>query len=218
MGLVIAASLIAFVTTEMDDLLVMFVLFSKVDGRPGTASVVLGKYLGLLLLVAAGKLASSLLAMLPFEQLLGLLGLLPIVIGIRFAVRELTGEEEAGNAVLLRSIALAAVFLESLLITLANGGDNIAVYASFFPSLSGNEFVLSCVVFAVMQAVWCAIAISVINAESIRSYIEESKGVVIPALFVALGLYILVKSGTVVWLLTLGAGCGIGGRGLALSA
>lgn len=209
MGLVTAASAIAFVTTEMDDLLVMFVLFSKETGRLEKSAIILGKYLGLLLLVAAGKLAATLLAMQPCEQLLGLLGLIPIVIGIRFAVRELAGEKERGGEVklpsaLLRSLSVAAILLESLIITLANGGDNIAVYASFFPSLSGNEFVLSCVVFAVMQAVWCAIAISVINAESIRSYIEESKGVIIPALFVALGLYILIKSGAVIWLFTQG--------------
>ncbi|MBQ3800562.1 MAG: cadmium resistance transporter [Treponema sp.] len=202
MGLVIAASSIAFVTTEMDDLLVMFILLSKDTGRLEKSAIVLGKYLGLLLLVAAGKMAAALLSVLPCEQLLGLLGFMPIVIGIRFAVREFAGERggEGKPSALLRSLSVAAILLESFVITLANGGDNIAVYASFFPSLSGNEFVLSCVVFAVMQAVWCVIAISVINAESIRSYIEESKGVIVPALYVSLGLYILIKSGTVVWL------------------
>ena len=213
MGLVIAASAIAFVTTEMDDLLVMFVLFSKEPGRLEKSAIVLGKYLGLLLLVAAGKTAASLLSLQPCEQLLGLLGFIPIIIGIRFAVRELAGEKErAGegkmSSVVLRSISVASALLGSLIITLANGGDNIAVYASFFPSLSRNEFVLSCVVFCVMQAAWCAIAISVINAESIRSYIEESKGVIIPALFIALGLYILIKSGAVVWLFRRQAGPG----------
>lgn len=205
MGLVIAASAIAFVTTEMDDLLVMFVLFSKDTGRLEKSAIVLGKYLGLLLLVAAGKMAAALLSVLPCEQFLGFLGFIPIIIGICFAVRELAGEKDGGGegtqlSAVLRSLSVFAVLLESLVITLANGGDNIAVYASFFPSLSGNEFVLSCVVFCILQAVWCAIAVSVINAESIRSYIEESKGVIVPALFVALGLYILIKSGAVVWL------------------
>ena len=209
MGLVIAASAIAFVTTEMDDLLVMFVLFSKAGSPSKKAAVVLGKYLGLFLLVAAGKLASSLLSALPCGQLLGFLGLLPIVIGVRFAVKEMTGtrkrkEECSGEktlaAVLLRALGLAALLLETVVISLAGGGDNIAVYASFFPSLSGKEFVISCAVFCLMQALWSLIAISVIRAESIRGYIEESKGVIVPALFIGLGLYILVKSGAVVWL------------------
>ena len=207
MGLVIAASAIAFVTTEMDDLLVMFVLFSKAGGRMEKVAIVIGKYLGLLLLVAAGEMASSILAALPSDQLLGLLGLVPIVIGIRFAVKELAGEkdgEKADVSAMFRALSLAALMIEAVIITLAGGGDNIAVYASFFPSLSGDEFALSCVVFFVMQSAWCAIAISVINAASIRSYIEESKGVIVPALFVALGLYILIKSGAVVWLFTQG--------------
>ncbi len=208
MGLVITASLIAFVTTEMDDLLVMFILFSKVRGFPEKTAVVLGKFLGLFLLVAAGKLASSVLGMLPCGQILGLLGFLPIVIGVRFAVRELVGEKDRGRdsqpAFVLRSLSFAVILLEALLVTLAGGGDNIAVYASFFPSLSGREFVISCVVFGVMQAAWCVIAISVISAESIRNYIEESKGVIVPALFVALGLYILIKSGALVWVFSQG--------------
>ena len=208
MGLVITASLIAFVTTEMDDLLVMFILFSKVRGFPEKTAVVLGKFLGLFLLVAAGKLASSVLGMLPCGQILGLLGFLPIVIGIRFAVRDLVGEKDRGGdsqpAFVLRSLSFAVILLEALFVTLAGGGDNIAVYASFFPSLSGREFVISCVVFGVMQAAWCVIAISVISAESIRNYIEESKGVIVSALFVALGLYILIKSGALVWVFSQG--------------
>ncbi len=205
MGLVTAASVIAFVTTEMDDLLAMFVLFSKANRKREDTAIIIGKYLGLLLLVAAGKLASSLLAMLPCEQLLGLLGVLPIVIGIRFAVKEFSSENDSQDeGIVVRSLGLAAFMLEALVITLAGGGDNIAVCTSFFSSLSRSEFILACVVFCAMQALWCVIAISVINAASIRSYIEESKGVIIPALFIALGLYILVKSGAVVWLFSQG--------------
>ncbi len=83
MGLVISASIIAFVTTEMDDLLVMFVLFSKVNRARENTAVILGKYLGLVFLIAAGKLFADILNQFPVEQLLGLLGIIPITIGIR---------------------------------------------------------------------------------------------------------------------------------------
>jgi cadmium resistance protein CadD (predicted permease) len=205
MGLVTAASAIAFFTTEMDDLLVMFVLFSKVNSRLENAAIVLGKYLGLVLLVATGKWLASIISLIPYGQLLGLLGIFPIIIGIRFAVREFSGEKDSRQeGPLIRSLGLAALVLETVIITLASGGDNVAVCVSFFSSLTRSEFIRACTVFCIMQAAWCAIAIAVINAASIRNYIEESKGVVIPALFIALGLYILVKSGTAVWLFSQG--------------
>ncbi len=104
----------------------------------------------------------------------------------------------------MRSIGCFSFLLEAFVITLANGGDNIAVCLSFFSSLKQSEFIISCIVFCIMQALWCVIAFSVMNAASIRTYTEESKGVIIPVLFVALGLYILIKSGTAVWLLSRG--------------
>ncbi len=202
MGLVIAASIIAFVTTEMDDLLVMFVLFSKVNRKRENLSVIIGKYMGLFCLIAAGKLFSDTLEQLPCKQLLGLLGILPIVLGIRYAVKEYAGENEPSEDenMLIRLFTYITLVLESFFITLANGGDNIAVCLSFFSSLGQANFILSSIVFCIMQALWCLIAVSVMNAASIRNYTEESKGVIIPVLFIALGLYILIKNGTVVWL------------------
>ncbi len=202
MGLVIAASIIAFVTTEMDDLLVMFVLFSKVNRKRENLAVIIGKYLGLFCLIAAGKLLSGILEQIPCKQLLGLLGILPIVLGIRYAVKEYAGENDPSDdeSIILRSFSYLSLVLESFLITLANGGDNIAVCLSFFSSLGQSDFILACIVFCIMQALWCLIAISVMNAASIRTYTEESKGVIIPVLFIVLCLYILIKSGTIVWL------------------
>ena len=204
MGLVIAASAIAFVTTEMDDLLVTFVLFCKAGGRRENASVIIGKYLGLYLLIAAGKLRADALGRLPCRQLLGMLGLLPVVLGIRYAVKEYAGEGGAadGEGSGVRPFGIAALILEAFLITLASGGDSVAICPPFFSSLDGAAFACSCVAFSILQALWCVIGISVMNAASIRSYTEESKAVIIPVLFIALGLYVLIQNGTVVWLLS----------------
>ena len=205
MGLVTAASAIAFLTTEMDDILVLFVLFSRSNGKKENAAIISGKYLALMLLVASCKTASPSLLALPYEQLFGLLGILPIIIGIRFAINEFSAESSGPSKKAgFKLLALISIMLESLVIGLANGGDSISVCATFFSSLASSEFIISCAVFSLMQALWCVIALSVINADSIHSYIEESKGVVVPALFVTLGLYILVKSGSLVWLFSLG--------------
>ncbi len=202
MGLILAASSIAFITTEMDDLLVMFVLFGSAFTLRDKIFVVLGKYLGLAVLVFVSKTAASLLVQFPVKELLGLLGLVPIAIGVKTGIdcqRGGPAMRSAGeDSVQGRNLFL--VLLNTLIITLANGGDNIAVFLSFFPSLSRCEFVASCVVFAVLQAVWCAIAIAVMSAKSLRDYISESRRVVIPFLYILLGIYIVIQNGTVLWL------------------
>ena len=203
MGTVIAAAIIAFLTTEMDDLLVLFVLFSSSFRKRDKFAVVIGKYAGLAFLIGVCTLLGVVINSVVVEpgRILGLLGFVPIVIGIHYAVSELTGEEEEScNNIALETLGFIMLVAESFIITIASGGDNVAVYISFFSTLKADELLVVCLVFCILQAVWCAIAIAVMGAASIRNYIQESSGVIVPLLFIVLGIYILLKDGTITWL------------------
>src|SRR5262245_3701017 len=71
---------IAFISTNLDDVFVLLGFFADPAFRP--LQVVLGQYLGITTLVAA-SLASSLPALLIPHAYIGLLGLLPLVIGLK---------------------------------------------------------------------------------------------------------------------------------------
>ncbi len=202
MGLVTAASIIAFITTEMDDFIVLFVLFSKVYSLEKKIAVIIGKYVGLTFVVVACKYFSDILCVIP-RGMLGLLGLIPIFIGIWYGIQgyKKKNTDSKKQSISFKSLFFVFLVAETFVITLADSGDNIAVYISFFTSLSQSEFITACIVFAVMEIIWCLTAIAVMNAKSIKDYILESHQVIIPLLFVVLGVYILLNDGTILWAL-----------------
>src|SRR5579872_6526332 len=80
----------AFVSTDLDDLVVLIGFFS--DPYYRVAHVVLGQFLGISLLVAASLLLSLTALVIPVAYI-GFMGLLPFGIGLK---RLLDGSEELG--------------------------------------------------------------------------------------------------------------------------
>ena len=190
MGLVVAASIIAFLTTEMDSLAVMLVLFCGSDTCMKKVAVVLGRYSGLALLILGCFLYPDQLSIPYIKEILALLGFIPIILGI------FTGLSNRKNSVI--SVLWMCVF--SVLVTLANGGDNISLYISFFSSLGMREFYVFCFVFFLVQCVFCVASLAIVNVKSIKEYIEKAQYVLIPFLYIVLGLYILLAGGTFMWM------------------
>lgn len=197
MGLVVAASVIAFLTTEMDNLVMLVVLFCANRTPAKRFAVALGCYFGLGILVAFSLAFSAILVRIHIKEILGLLGLIPIIIGIKTGIE---GGKNSDERVLDKTIGIFIAFVTSVVINVSNGGDNIAVYIPFFTSLNRQEFIILCIVFFIMQAIWTIAAIVIVNAKSIKEYIQNAQTVLIPFLFILLGLYILLSSGTFIWL------------------
>src|SRR5512134_906413 len=78
-----AAAAAVFAGTDVDDLLVLTVLFlaSRTGGRPRPWQIWAGQYLGIGVLVAVSAAAAAGLAAVP-DRWVGLLGLLPLGIGL----------------------------------------------------------------------------------------------------------------------------------------
>ena len=143
----------AFITTNLDDSLILLLFFGDHRFRPH--HVVAGQILGIGLLVLAG-LVGGLLAQGLAGRWSGLLGLLPILIGFRELVerrqrpreREIPAIETGSDksAGWRRALTIAVV-------TVANGGDNIGVYVPLFTRHSAVEITLLLIVFAV-RGLW----------------------------------------------------------------
>lgn len=123
--------------------------------------VVIGQYLGIGLLVVIGALGSLLALVIP-QQIIGLLGLVPIAIGIIRLVQlrkhDSSVQEHMNEQVTSRwhnhlsMLTVAAV-------TFSNGGDNIGIYTPLFAKYSSAiEVIFISVIFMVMMAVWCGVA------------------------------------------------------------
>ena len=189
LGTVLAAAGV-FAGTNVDDLIVLTVLFlaARAAGRPRPWQIWAGQYAGITVLVTVSALAALGLALVP-DEWVGLLGLVPIALGIRGLIGAARGGDDddspvaAGNA-----LAVAGV-------TIANGADNIAVYTPMFRTLGAGGSVVVVLVFAVLIAVWCAAASWLGSHRRIIDLVRRHGHWLVPLVFITIGLVILIESG-----------------------
>ena len=125
---------------------------------------------------------------------IGLLGLVPITIGVKklyYLWRNQAPEElVTGTGGHGRKLAVAAV-------TIANGGDNIAVYTALFATCEVFEVPVIGIVFAVMTGLWCLAAHWLVNHRTLGVPIRAQAHRVVPFVLIGLGILILMRTGTI---------------------
>lgn len=183
-----------FAVTNVDDIVVLAVLFGRTAGRRGAAARVLaGQYLGFAAILAvsvAGALGAGLLP----ETVIPYLGLLPLVLGLRAAWRVwrerhgADGAEPAGTGDGPTMPAVAAV-------TFAGGGDNIGVYVPVFATAGTGGLVVFVVVFLVLVAVWCVVGRFLATRPVVARALARWGHIVLPMVLIGIGLLILVEGG-----------------------
>lgn len=182
MTAVIFTSILSFVSTNIDNIFILMLLYAQVQARSGILRVAAGQFLGIGLLTAvsiAGALGTQLFP----PHLAGLLGFLPLFLGFRawFSHRSEQLPEEKTQA----------GFLSSALLAIANGADNIGVYIPVFSGCSLPDFAVVLLIFAGMQALWCVLALKLANQPYIREKICRFRHVLVPAVLIFLGISIL---------------------------
>ncbi|HIW62389.1 MAG TPA: cadmium resistance transporter [Candidatus Stackebrandtia excrementipullorum] len=191
----IAAAVGLFVATNLDDIVVLTVLFAvaaRGTSRLRGWQIVAGQYLGLTTLIAVSFLAALGLTIVP-DEWVGLLGLIPLAIGVLALVRTLRGKDDDDEA----ESALRAVGLLGVAgITIANGGDNIAIYTPVFRTISTTDALVTIAVFLVLLALWCLFARAIGTNEKVTEGLEKVEHWLVPVVFIGLGVFILIESGT----------------------
>lgn len=182
-----------FVATNLDDIVVLTVLFGA-SARGGARgwSIVAGQYLGFIVLVILSAVAALGLTIVS-DSWVGLLGLVPMAIGVLALVRTIRNTSEGGED---QTVFTAGGILGVAGITFANGGDNIAIYTPVFRTMSMLQATTTIVVFLIMVALWCGISRLIGTRDTVVDGLEKIEGWLVPAVFIGLGLYILISAGT----------------------
>ena len=193
----IFSAVAAYIATSIDYVIILLILFSQTKKSGQLKSIVVGQYLGTALLVGVSLLAASGLTFVP-EHWVGLLGLIPIYLGIKVWFKEEEEEENDEEDILSRlsSGKSNRFFVTVTVITLAAGGDNIGVYIPYFSTLHLSETVVMLVVFAIMTAVLCYLSYRLASVKSISETIEKWERWIVPVVFIGLGILIMVENGT----------------------
>lgn len=189
------SSLLAFVSTELDDFLLLVILFARTRSSGERVAVALSKIFGMFFLCACSVFFAGYLARLP-NIVMRSLGFLPIIIGAKEFFEKDADENQKKLNILKNSdmTGMVRIFLETFLITLAGGGDNVAVYISFFAGKTFVDYLVIAVMFLVLQAGLCIAASRISGISVLEKFMKRTKRYLVPGLLVALGVYILLAS------------------------
>ncbi|HAB96642.1 MAG TPA: cadmium resistance protein CadD, partial [Enterococcus sp.] len=191
-----------YISTSIDYLFILLIIFSQSHTQKGIRHIFWGQYLGTGILVAVSLFAAYVLNFIPQDWIIGLLGLIPIYLGIRVAVIGEEEEEEEEEVVeKLESRGTSRLFWTVALITIASGGDNLGIYIPYFTSLAFSEILIALVVFVISIAILCFISYKLAKISFVSETLEKYERIIIPIVFIGLGIFILVENGTIQTLL-----------------
>lgn len=189
----IVQAVVMFVATNIDDLVVLMVFFGRARGDvSATLSVVAGQYLGFLAILVVSVLGALGARLLP-DAAVAYFGLVPLLLGVRaawVAWRHPRDDDDCdvGNR---EGVGVATVAV----VTFANGGDNIGVYVPAFAVAGPSGMTVYVIVFLIGVGLWCALSRRIAAHPAVAMVLERWEHVLLPVVFIGLGLIILVQGG-----------------------
>ena len=198
MGQTIISAIGVYISTSIDYLIILIILFAQLSQNKHKWHIYAGQYLGTGLLVGASLVAAYVVNFVPEAWMVGLLGLIPIYLGIRFAIVG-EGEEEEEEEIIERLEQSKAnqLFWTVTLLTIASGGDNLGIYIPYFASLDWSQTLVALLVFAIGIIIFCELSRVLSSIPLISETIEKYERIIVPLVFIPLGLYIMYESGTI---------------------
>jgi cadmium resistance protein CadD (predicted permease) len=199
-GYLIILGISSFVSTNIDDIFLLIVFFSNVLRYP-SYQVVIGQYVGIGLLVTISIIFSLVSLVIP-SFLVGLMGFVPIVIGIKKLLEKHNKEKlmridsntnSFKNKNQNKSTSSLLPFVSVAAVTVSNGGDNLGIYTPLFAVYNSiDQFIIFIAIFMIMTALWCSIGFYLVNHSFLANRIQYIGHIVLPFVLIGLGLYIII--------------------------
>jgi cadmium resistance protein CadD (predicted permease) len=191
----IALGIAVFVSTNVDDIVLLSVLFADDDLRP--RAVVLGQFLGIAALMLVSGVAVLASLAVP-RGWIGFLGLAPLLLGM-WKLRASRQRPDDSNERALQQKEKEAErrtrsqVLSVTVVIIVNGADNLGVYIPVFAK-QPSAIPAYAVLFAMMTGVWCALGYFVVNNPVIGRHVRRYGRLALPWVLMALGVYILADA------------------------
>ncbi|KAJ6031210.1 hypothetical protein N7540_001942 [Penicillium herquei] len=192
----------SFAITNIDDIFVLATFFAEASTSATLTpiKITIGQYVGFTIIMAVSMIGFAVSMVLPSEPI-GFLGLLPMLLGVWKLIGFLLPvdeEEEEGEAT-KSHMSGAKSILKVSLVTIMNGGDNIGTYIPLFSQAKGAEIAIYVVIYYILLGVWCLVAFLIMKQKHVVRLAQKYADLVVPFLFIGLGIYITVKSSCYPW-------------------
>ncbi|MCG6134698.1 MAG: cadmium resistance transporter [Nostoc sp. LLA-1] len=195
----------AFIATNIDDIVILLLLFSQINSIFRRRHIIAGQYLGFTILLIASLPGLFGGLIIPLNWI-GLLGLVPIAMGINSLINQADDENtdvtvdsaeyseiDATNIFNLQTYSVAVI-------TVANGSDNISVYIPLFASSSFTDCLIIIIIFLILIAVWCYLADKFTHQTKFINFLNQKANYILPYVLIILGIIIVIKTQALSWL------------------
>lgn len=189
----VVTSIILYSGTAVDLLIILMLFFAKRKSRKDIINIYLGQFLGSVSLIFLSLLFAFVLNYIPSKEILGLLGLIPIFLGLKvLLLGDSDGEAIAKDG--LRKDNKNLIFLVAMITFASCGADNIGVFVPYFITLNLANLIVALLTFLVMIYLLVFSAQKLAQVSSVGEILEKYSRWFIAVVYLGLGIYILIEN------------------------
>ena len=189
----VVTSIILYSGTAVDLLIILMLFFAKRKSRKDIINIYLGQFLGSVSLILLSLLFAFVLHYIPSKEILGLLGLIPIFLGLKVLfLGDSDGEAIAKEG--LRKDNKNLIFLVAMITFASCGADNIGVFVPYFITLNLANLIVALLTFLVMIYLLVFSAQKLAQVPSVGETLEKYSRWFIAVVYLGLGMYILIEN------------------------
>lgn len=189
----VVTSIILYSGTAVDLLIILMLFFAKRKSRKDIINIYLGQFLGSVSLILLSLLFAFVLNYIPSKEILGLLGLIPIFLGLKvLLLGDSDGEAIAKDG--LRKDNKNLIVLVAMITFASCGADNIGVFVPYFTTLNLANLIVALLTFLVMIYLLVFSAQKLAQVPSVGETLEKYSRWFIAVVYLGLGMYILIEN------------------------
>ena len=189
----VITSIILYSGTAVDLLIILMLFFAKRKSRKDIINIYLGQFLGSGSLILLSLLFAFVLHYIPSKGILGLLGLIPIFLGLKvLLLGDSDGEAIAKDS--LRKDDKNLIFLVAMITFASCGADNIGVFVPYFITLNLANLIVALLTFLDMIYLLVFSAQKLAQVPSVGETLEKYSRWFIAVVYLGLGMYILIEN------------------------
>ncbi|UXV42200.1 CadD family cadmium resistance transporter [Staphylococcus simulans] len=195
-------AVILYTATALDLLVILLIYFARAQTKREYRDIYIGQFLGSGALIVISLFFAFVLHYVPEKWMLGLLGIIPLYLGIKVTLfddceGEARAKRELDKKGLSKLVGIVA------LVTLAScGADNIGLFVPYFVSLTLSQVIVTLIVFVIMIFLLVFSAQKLAKVPGIGETVEKYNRWIMAIIYIGLGLYILIENKTIQTLLS----------------